>query len=165
MIAFQFLLTQIRSVFQSAPKPKAEIKPEPPKHEPKAFPDPFFVGEVERKHWPAFMSNCEDVKGVYIGACYYKQGKKWKRSFGSAHAHVKTGWICFQSMKKWNSRLIQLHETAHVSAQRSHTLNWAKEYVKLANGKPNWLTTKWLQNKYGFKTKKKATKKDQGNAQ
>jgi hypothetical protein len=107
---------------------------------------------------PEYMTGHKELKGVCVGACIYN-GRWGTKVPHSAHAHIErdnskyAGWICFEDEKAFAKRTTCLHELAHIVSNSGHTAKWAREYEKLANGTPKWLTFDWLRNKYGFKLK------------
>ena len=110
---------------------------------------------------PEFMQKCSKLKGCYIGGCIANPSKKWStKIYGAAHAHTAgdhKGFICFHTVKDFQKQTTCAHELAHIITEKGHTYNWAKTYVSLIKGTKyeRWLTTKWLQAKYSFKTRKK----------
>lgn len=110
------------------------------------------------KNLPPFMRGYEELLGVHVGGCVL--GGEWDKEH-SAHAHIQgwgTGYICMPSMEQFFTETTLIHELAHVLSKRGHTLNWAREYVRLDNGKHKWLTVDWLKRKYKFRTRKKVVK-------
>ncbi len=86
------------------------------------------LGAIPRSQYP------EDLRGrsavqVFVGGCYQRGvGSKFR---AKAHAHYKTGWICFRSDKWLGDRMLILHELAHLISGQGHNDRWRKVLLEI----------------------------------
>jgi hypothetical protein len=117
-----------------------------------------------------FLKGHKELAGICVGSCIltgkWSKGERIKgkdnkyirddygkyiRMPSSAHAHTNgpvKGYICLRSFDDLKKGTTIKHELSHVITGEGHTKKWAEKYVEL--GTPKWLTTDWLQKKYGF---------------
>ena len=115
---------------------------------------------------PDFMQGHKRLKGVFVGGCILDPNGEWDKEV-SAHAHCHKGdpglgYICCMNEKKFSSKLLLKHETAHILSRdannKGHGRAWAAVYVALKDPTNKWLTVRWLKQKYQWGTKKKDPK-------
>lgn len=90
-------------------------------------------GKLPQSEWPEELKHPE-VKGVFVGGCVERGvGSRFRRK---AHAHTHgehRGWICYLSEKRLKSKLLNLHELAHIVTREGHTKRW-REYLLQIGG-------------------------------
>lgn len=65
------------------------------------------------------------VAGVFVGGCVARgDGSRFR---AKAHAHTQgehSGWICILSARRLSSKMLMLHELAHIITGCGHTDPW-----------------------------------------
>lgn len=90
-------------------------------------------GKLPKSEWPDELKHPE-VKGVFVGGCVARGVGSRFRSKAHAHIHGEhRGWICYLVARRLKSRLLNLHELAHIVTREGHTKRW-REYLLQIGG-------------------------------
>lgn len=86
--------------------------------------------QLHQKRWPKYLQEYQELKGIWIGQCF--GGYAWEEHPPElAHAHKEDGWICLRQHNFINSRLLMLHELAHVLTRSDHNKKWRRKLLSL----------------------------------